>query len=72
VPGMDEPSLDDLGEAILGNRLRRLENRINQRFDSLELLIEQQAVDREALTAALEGLQSADTTIDAIEPEETT
>ena len=66
---MGNPSLDDLGDALLGNRLRRLENRVNQRFDQLELLIEQQAVDREALAAALEGLKSADTTIDSIEPE---
>lgn len=66
-----EPPLEALGDALFGSRLRRLENRINERFDALELLIEQQAVDREALQAALESLQASDKTIDSIAtPEE--
>lgn len=64
-----KPSLDDLADELFGRRLRRLELRINQRFDRLELLIEQQAVDREALESALAGLSAVDETIDSIEPE---
>ena len=64
-----DPDLAGLGDALLGSLLRRMEARITSRLDGLAHQIEQNAVDKEALEAALQTLSGADTTIDAIEPE---
>jgi hypothetical protein len=66
----DQPSLEVLGDALVGEQLRRMEARIMNRLDSLAAQVSQQAVDEEALAEALDSLKASDQTIDQIEPEE--
>ena len=64
------PSLEDLGEALVGDQLRRMELRIMNRLDQISLQVTQNGVDQEALEQALAALKAADITIDSIEPED--